>query len=71
VTRAELLKKLAVALSWPDLAEDTPLSDDPRWDSVAQLDVLVLLQKELGVSAGAEQLQEVTAAAGVLDLALR
>jgi acyl carrier protein len=70
VTRDQLLKKLAVTLSWPDLTEMTPLADDPRWDSVAQLDVLVLLQQELGVIANTEELQEAVVVAGLLDLAL-
>src|SRR5207245_11464543 len=42
VTRAELLRKLAAQLDWPDLQEATRLDDDARWYSVAQLAILIV-----------------------------
>jgi acyl carrier protein len=70
VNRAELLRKLAAQLEWPDLAEATRLEDDPRWDSVAQLDVLMLLQRDHGVALSADQLQSSQTMGQVLDRAL-
>jgi acyl carrier protein len=70
MSRAELLKKLVAQLEWPDLQESTRLEDDPRWDSVAQLDILMLLQRDHSISVSAEQLQESSTMGDVLDLAL-
>jgi acyl carrier protein len=70
VTRGELLRKLAAQLEWPDLQESTSLGDDPRWDSVAQLDVLMLLQRDLSIAVSADQLQSSQTMGQVLDRAL-
>ena len=70
MTRAELLRKLATQLSWPDLQESTRLEDDARWDSVAQLDILMVLQRDLALSVSARQLQDSATMADVLDLVL-
>jgi len=70
VTRAELLRKLAAQLDWPDLQESTRLDDDARWDSVAQLDILMLLQRDHAMSVSAQELQESATMADVLDLVL-
>ncbi len=70
VNRAELLRRLATQLEWPDLQESTSLGDDPRWDSVAQLDVLMLLQRDLAIALSAEQLQSSQTMGQVLDRAL-
>jgi len=70
VTRAELLRKLAAQLDLPDLQESTRLDDDARWDSVAQLDILMLLQRDHAMSVSAQELQESATMADVLDLVL-
>ncbi len=70
MNRSELLKKLAAQLDWPDLQESTRLEDDARWDSVAQLDILMLLQRDHSIGVSAQQLQESSTMKDVLDLAL-
>lgn len=66
--RAELLRHLAAQLEWPGLEESTALRDDARWDSVAQIDTLMLLQRDVGVSVAADDLQNVRTVRELLDL---
>jgi acyl carrier protein len=56
----EFLRGLRDRLSWPDLGPDTDLSGDERWDSLAQVDVVMYVQDELGQTLGADELENVT-----------
>ena len=47
-------------LAWPDLGPDTPLAGDERWDSLAQVDVVMYVQDELGETLAADELQKLT-----------
>ncbi|TMC01235.1 MAG: acyl carrier protein [Chloroflexi bacterium] len=58
----EFLRGLRDRLAWPDLGPDTRLSGDERWDSLAQVDVVMYVQDELGHTLPADELQNVTQA---------
>ena len=70
MNRADLLRALAVQLEWPDLQETTPLADEERWDSLAQVDVIMVLSDQ-GFAVSADQLQTSATIGDVLDLALK
>ena len=55
----EFLQGLRDRLAWPDLGPDTDLSGDDRWDSLAQVDVVMYVQDELGETLAADELQKV------------
>ena len=56
----EFLQGLRGRLAWPDLGPDTPLAGDERWDSLAQVDVVMYVQDELGETLAADELQKLT-----------
>ena len=56
----EFLRGLRDRLAWPDLGPDTPLAGDERWDSLAQVDVVMYVQDELGETLAADELQKLT-----------
>ncbi len=56
----EFLRGLRDRLAWPDLGPDTELSGDDRWDSLAQVDVVMYVQDELGQTLAADELQKLT-----------
>ena len=64
----EFLRGLRDRLAWPDLGPDTQLSGDERWDSLAQVDVVMYVQDELGQTLAAEELQQVTQARELVGL---
>ena len=56
----EFLRGLRDRLAWTDLTPDTRLAGDERWDSLAQVDVVMYVQDELGETLAADQLQKLT-----------
>lgn len=64
----EFLRGLRDRLDWPDLAADTQLAGDERWDSLAQVDVVMYVQDELGHTLAADELQLVTKARELVGL---
>lgn len=64
----EFLRGLRDRLAWPDLGPDTDLSGDERWDSLAQVDVVMYVQDELGQTLAADELQNVTKARELVGL---
>jgi acyl carrier protein len=56
----EFLRGLRDRLAWPDLGPDTELSGDERWDSLAQVDVVMYVQDELGHTLSADELQRLS-----------
>src|SRR5207244_8396721 len=56
VNEGEFLRGLRDRLAWPDLGPDTQLSGDERWDSLAQVDVVMYVQDELGHKRAADAL---------------
>ena len=56
----EFLRGLRDRLAWPDLGPDTQLAGDDRWDSLAQVDVVMYVQDELGQTLAADELQKLT-----------
>jgi acyl carrier protein len=68
VTRDELLRLLRQRLEWPDLGPATALRGNEKWDSLAQVDVVMLAQEELGETLSTEQLQKVSTGAELLAL---
>jgi acyl carrier protein len=68
MTRQDLLGSLRERLGWPDLDETTVLKGNERWDSLAQVDVVMLVQEELGETLSAEAVQRVTTAEDLLAL---
>ena len=56
----EFLRGLRDRLAWPDLGPDTQLAGDERWDSLAQVDVVMYVQDELGETLAADELQKLT-----------
>lgn len=68
MTRAEFVAGLQRALEWPDLAEDTELKGNERWDSLAQVDVVMFAQDELGHTLSATALQSARTLRDVIAL---
>ena len=64
----EFLRGLRDRLAWPDLGPDTQLSGDERWDSLAQVDVVMYVQDVLGQTLSADELQKVTRARELVGL---
>ena len=64
----EFLRGLRDRLAWPDLGPDTRLSGDERWDSLAQVDVVMYVQDELGHTLPADELENVTQARDLVGL---
>jgi acyl carrier protein len=64
----EFLRGLSDRLAWPDLGPDTPLAGDERWDSLAQVDVVMYVQDELGQTLAADELQKVAKAQELVGL---
>ena len=64
----EFLRGLRDRLAWPDLGPDTDLTGDDRWDSLAQVDVVMFVQDELGQTLAADELQRVTKARELIGL---
>jgi len=56
----EFFQGLRARLDWPDLGPDTELAGDDRWDSLAQVDVVMYVQDELGQTLAADELQRLT-----------
>jgi acyl carrier protein len=64
----DFLQGLRARLDWPDLGPDTVLSGDDRWDSLAQVDVVMYVQDELGQTLAADELQKVAKARELVGL---
>ena len=64
----EFLHRLGDRLAWPDLGPETQLSGDERWDSLAQVDVVMFVQDELGQTLAADELQNVAQAHDLVGL---
>jgi acyl carrier protein len=64
----EFLRGLRDRLAWADLGSDTELSGDDRWDSLAQVDVVMYVQDELGHTLAADELQNLTKARDLVEL---
>ncbi len=70
MTRAEFIRNLACALEADpnQLSPNTVLCDLPQWDSMRLLEVIVLLDKELGVKLNANLLTKCETAGELLAL---
>jgi acyl carrier protein len=68
MTRDEFLRSLRQRLEWPDLGPGTTLRGSERWDSLAQVDVMMLVQEELGETVSTESLQKVNTGEELLAL---
>jgi len=55
-------------LEWPELSEDTELKGNERWDSLAQVDVVMFAQDELGQTLSTVDLQSARTMRDVLRL---
>ena len=64
----EFLQGLRARLDWPDLGPDTDLAGDERWDSLAQVDIVMYVQDELGQTLAADELQRVAKARELVGL---
>ena len=64
----EFLQGLRARLAWLDLGPDTELAGDERWDSLAQVDVVMYVQDELGHTLAADELQRVSNAGELVGL---
>ena len=64
----EFLQGLRARLNWPDLGPDTDLAGDERWDSLAQVDIVMYVQDELGQTLAADDLQKVAKARELVGL---
>lgn len=65
---AEFLRGLRDRLGWPELTPDTQLAGDERWDSLAQVDVVMYVQDEMGETLAADELQRVSTAGDLVAL---
>ena len=68
MTKAEFIAGLRRTLEWPELAEDTELAGNERWDSLAQVDVVMLAQDQLGQTLSTTDLQAARTLGDVLAL---
>ena len=68
MTREEFLRAVRQRLEWPELGPDTTLKGNEKWDSLAQVDVMMLVQEELGETVSTEALQKVTTGDDLLGL---
>lgn len=68
MTKAELIDGLRRALEWPELDERTTLKGNERWDSLAQVDVVMFVQDSLGETLSTAALQKATAVSDVIAL---
>ncbi len=68
MTRTEFIAGLRRTLEWPELAEDTELKGNERWDSLAQVDVVMFAQDELGQTLWTSELQDARTLGDVLQL---
>jgi acyl carrier protein len=68
MTREEFLAGVRARLDWPDLGPETPLKGNEKWDSLAQVDVVMYVQDELGETLNTNQLQEAATAGDLLAL---
>ncbi len=68
MTRTEFIAGLRRTLEWPELAEDTELKGNERWDSLAQVDVVMFAQDELGQTLSTSELQDARTLGDVLQL---
>lgn len=57
MTRTEFIEGLRRQLEWPELSEDTEIKGNEKWDSLAQVDVVMFTQDELGQTLSATDLQ--------------
>ena len=64
----QFLQGLRDRLAWPDLGPDTELAGDERWDSLAQVDVVMYVQDELGHTLAADELQRISKARELVGL---
>ena len=64
----EFLRGLRDRLAWTDLTPDTRLAGDERWDSLAQVDVVMYVQDELGHTLAADQLERLSTAGELVGL---
>jgi acyl carrier protein len=68
MTRTEFIDGLRRTLEWPELSEDTELKGNERWDSLAQVDVVMFAQDELGQTLSTVDLQAARTVGDVLRL---
>lgn len=68
MTRTEFVDGLRRTLEWPDLSPETELKGNERWDSLAQVDVVMFAQDELGETLSTTDLQSARTFADVLGL---
>jgi acyl carrier protein len=68
VNEEQFLQGLRDRLAWPDLGLDTDLAGDERWDSLAQVDVVMYVQDELGHTLAADELQRISSARELVGL---
>ena len=68
MTRTEFVAGLRRTLEWPELAEHTELKGSERWDSLAQVDVVMFAQDELGHTLSTTELQAARTLGDVLQL---
>jgi acyl carrier protein len=60
MTRDEFIRVVGQRLDWPDFSPSTALQGNEKWDSLAQVDVVMLVQEELGETLSTEALQKVS-----------
>jgi acyl carrier protein len=70
MTKADLIPHLATTLEADPMqfSASTVLSDLPHWDSMRLLEVIVLMDEQLGVNLNADQLSKCQTAGQILDL---
>ncbi|HUQ16431.1 MAG TPA: hypothetical protein VM070_01440 [Candidatus Saccharimonadales bacterium] len=68
MTRDEFIEGLRRQLEWPDLTESTEIKGHEKWDSLAQVDVVMFTQDELGQTLATAELQAARTMGDVLRL---
>ena len=68
MTRAEFVDGLRRTLEWPELTDATELKGNERWDSLAQVDVVMFAQDQLGYTLATGDLQSARTFGDVLRL---
>ena len=68
MTKAEFVAGLRRVLDWPELDESTALKGTEKWDSLAQVDVVMFVQDELGHTLSTAALQQAATVKDVIAL---
>lgn len=71
ISKAELEREIAEILRCPpdSLSPDAGLNNHPSWDSIAHIDIMMLLSEKFDIDISDETIQTYAALGNILELA--